>query len=474
MKNNELNVVDYFYIGKVMKSDPITRKVYCYIPRLMMGLSESNIYSKKMTSKKNNIRNKDELNISDTISKTNIFAVPAIDMDEPMPKPGSLVYVWFIDSFENCYWEKYNRNGDYQVIDEERYPKIINLSINDKSIDVNDSDNIQIEVPEDFKIIVSEDKETKTKKFKLEYNPENGYTLDQMRECIDTLSDNIGYFTDLQRTTVISSLNTLLRNNTLTEVPNLSSHITDDIEYVGTLNNIVKMREVLTKDKYLITTYNTINDIYETYSEWLVDNPTASMKYLPTSAEAEDLYESYKADADKYDLAEANLAELSDKLGVYKTINYFYDGTFLGSHEFFLFTSTASLPDDINNKLVVSSTDAAEEGIKYYRVFEHLYEDPDYTTRLEETAQRNINAYVGQVEVISSYDEDEDLYHIAVIAPQELNNTDTKLVGISGYQSGLTDDGKGKVFKVDANEGTSIQVNVKLKNGFTTNFNINL
>ena len=56
MINNEIDIINNYYIGKVMKSDPITRKVYCYIPRLMMGLSGTSIYSKSVSSKKKNIK----------------------------------------------------------------------------------------------------------------------------------------------------------------------------------------------------------------------------------------------------------------------------------------------------------------------------------------------------------------------------------------------------------------------------------
>ena len=64
----------------------------------MMGLSGTNVYSKYVASKKKNIKNIDQLNVSNTLNKSNIFAVSARDVDEPLPEVGSLVLIYFLDN----------------------------------------------------------------------------------------------------------------------------------------------------------------------------------------------------------------------------------------------------------------------------------------------------------------------------------------------------------------------------------------
>lgn len=472
MINNEIDIINNYYIGRVMKSDPVTRKVYCYIPRLMMGLSGTSIYSKSVSSKKKNIKNIDQLNVSNTLKKSNIFAVSARDVDEPLPEPGSLVLIYFLDNLENCYWIKHNHNGSYKVIESERYPELFKISINDKVISFNNSDNVKFSIPDDFNIIVVEDKENKTKEIKIEYNTEDDQNINAIKEEFAMLKQNMEYYVDTIRSSVISDLTPLLTNFLKEDNELLYNKVQSDLETVNDTNNIKELMNIKEVDSTIVGYNSEAKSLYDNYQTWYTTNNGSNYENLLNLTESETLYRTYKDNSDNYDVANNYINEIRNNFKLTRTLNYYYKERMLGSIEPDLLSDfSQTLPESIQNEL-----DAYKNNIRanYYNLqIEGLYEDNAYKVRIPVTynkVDKNINIYIGTVEatVIKNNNTNYDIfiYSQQPVSKTELNTTElTKDKTnanpfITKYNVSRSPNGK--------------TLTVTLKNGKSINFAINL
>ena len=157
------------YIGTVLKIDKENRRVGVYIPKLMPTLYSGDATEYKYPTNSGLNVDLTNVNISSTVTKTNYMWVKGENADDPLPDIGSKVRIVFLDESPRLpYWRKFNYNGDYSVIEEERYPKLINLQVNNHELEVNTADEILLEVP-DYYSIVSEQQE-KTKKISIQDN----------------------------------------------------------------------------------------------------------------------------------------------------------------------------------------------------------------------------------------------------------------------------------------------------------------
>ena len=469
MINNEIDIINNYYIGKVMKSDPVTRKVYCYIPRLMMGLSGTNIYSKSVASKKKNIKNIDQLNVSNTLKKSNIFAVSARDVDEPLPEPGSLVMIYFLDNLENCYWIKHNHNGSYKVIESERYPELFKISINDKEISFNNSDKVKFSIPDDFNIIVLEDKENKTKEIKIEYNKEDDQGINAIKEEFNTLKENMEYYVNTIKSSVTSDLNNLLTEHLNEDNVLIYNKIKNDLDNVNESNNIKELMNIKEIDNTIVEYNSEAKSLYDNYISWYGTHNGSNYDNLMDLTESKTLYTAYKNKSDDYNVASNYIDKIRNNFKLTRTLSYHYKEKLLGSISCdLLSTFSQALPDDIQTELNEYQKNLS---VNFHGMrIEGLYEDKDYSERIPNTytnVDKDIDIYIGTIEV--SVVKNETDYDIFVYSQQPVSKVLLNRTTLSEYtnstnplikQYKVTNSPNGKTLTVTLMNKTSIDFNV--------------
>ena len=474
MINNEIDIINNYYIGKVMKSDPITRKVYCYIPRLMMGLSGTNVYSKYVASKKKNIKNIDQLNVSNTLNKSNIFAVSARDVDEPLPEVGSLVLIYFLDNLENCYWVKHNHNGSYKVIESERYPELFKLSINDKEISFNNSDKVKFSIPDDFNVIVLEDKENKTKEIKLEYNKDGEQNINAIKEEFSTLKENMEYYVSTIKSSVVSDLNNLLTDSLQTDNALIYNKVQNDLESVNEINSIKELMNIKEVDDAIVG-YNTeAKSLYENYKTWYGNNNGSNYKNLLNLTESETLYNAYKSNSEDYSVASNYIDKIRNNFKLTRTLNYYYKEKLLGSESHGLLSAfSQTLPENIQTELNKYNAYNNSNPPAFYKMqIEGLYEDNGYKLRIPSTykvVDKDMDVYIGTVEV--SVIKNEANYDIFVYSQQPIKTVELDSETLSEIDTSTNR--FIKKYNVTASPNRKI-LKVTLMNETSINFTINL
>jgi hypothetical protein len=156
------------FIGIVLETDVLTRRLGIYIPKLMPAISESSSYSSEISTNSNNafiegVKYNTTLKVKNTI-----WAAPW-NVDFKLPKPGSKVIIYFIDdSPKSVYWFPFNSNGDYEVLDEEKYAKVINLKVGNSNIEVFEEDSVNLNLPSNFSTTYF-DSADKQKEINIEY-----------------------------------------------------------------------------------------------------------------------------------------------------------------------------------------------------------------------------------------------------------------------------------------------------------------
>lgn len=164
------------YICTVIENDPQTRRLAVYIPKLMPVISEDKFEATTLTNYGQTLN----IPYDNNIQIRNSIWVNARDYNEPLPKPGSKVYVRFIEDDPTMgIWEKFNQNNDYEVIDAEKYKYLYTATIRENSFKINEADNLVLSLPDNFKIIKSENDKTKT------------FTITDTNETIKKLNDLI-------------------------------------------------------------------------------------------------------------------------------------------------------------------------------------------------------------------------------------------------------------------------------------------
>ena len=159
IQNNDINFMGYM-IGDVLNVEKDTRRVSAYIPKLMPGIGgDSQFSSETPTSSNPRISG---LGFSDTVKVRNSMWLDPYDFSEPLPAIGSKVLVFFVDGNPKTgFWDKFNPTNDYSVVDEERYPKLLDLRFAGGSVAVNSEDTLTIDFPSNFTGIVSQDGKSK-------------------------------------------------------------------------------------------------------------------------------------------------------------------------------------------------------------------------------------------------------------------------------------------------------------------------
>lgn len=177
--------LDGTFIGTVKAYNEKTRELEVFIPKLMPAISEVGEMQTSPTNysaaKINNLKFNSTVNFSPT------FTVKARDMDAKLPDIGSKVRIFFLDeNLELGFWYKFNPNGDYKIIEKEKYDDLYYLTINNSTTLVRSYDNVKINLPEGLDSIVLKDEANKT------INVNLTSAEDTLREDINILSEIIG------------------------------------------------------------------------------------------------------------------------------------------------------------------------------------------------------------------------------------------------------------------------------------------
>jgi len=151
---------DYF-IATVKGYNELTRELDVFIPKLMPAVPNGQESISILTNLSN--QSFDNLKYNQKINTKSTIKVKAENVNEPLPDIGSHVLIYFIDGnmHMGC-WKKFNQNGDYNIIENEKYENYYSLTIGNKKISVSKDDDIVIELPESFESVIVNDDKTKT------------------------------------------------------------------------------------------------------------------------------------------------------------------------------------------------------------------------------------------------------------------------------------------------------------------------
>lgn len=138
------------FIGTVVGYDKLTREVDVFIPKLMPAVPDG---QKDMETKTNFGNNSINIKYNDNITISSSIRLRSKDKDAPIPDIGSKVGVEFLEgSFRFGFWEKFNPNGDFNIIEEEKYKHLFKLKIGGKEFELEEEDLVEIELPSGFKV----------------------------------------------------------------------------------------------------------------------------------------------------------------------------------------------------------------------------------------------------------------------------------------------------------------------------------
>lgn len=355
-ENNNINLNDD-YVGVVMDIDREKRTCYVFIPKLMMGLPDSTIINNEYPVEDINIINKTELNIAKSLTKTNILKVYAEDLDEPMPSIGSLVLVYFLEGNPKYgYWEKFNPNGKYEIIEEERYPKSFTIQLNNKTIDVNQDDIIQINIPEDYDITVIES--NKTKQINILENKELKTSLYNLKQYVQALQDNVSFIVKNQKSESIAKLNTSYSTldaeySDKTLINNMLNYILKQINYIS--YNELSLEDIVSVTTDIDDKIKSLKDLINAYTNYVTKYETVwSSEYglLTTNDAKKEITERYNNLLENnYDLIKSEIDNILEKLNTQRTISVYFEDIELQS-------KTKDIGDDFylpNNKKLVDA-----------------------------------------------------------------------------------------------------------------------
>lgn len=171
------------FIGIVYSSNTKTREVSVFVPKLMPMIPEGR---ENVTTKTNvgSISSEYTPIYNENIVMSSVIVAKAEDYTAPIPKNGSRVLIEFLEGNPLYpYWSEWNYNGDYEIIDEEKYPEYFQLVIGEHRISVLKDDIVTIELPYGYDAINLS--EGKNKKFSINIT-------NNIYERLADIEDNIG------------------------------------------------------------------------------------------------------------------------------------------------------------------------------------------------------------------------------------------------------------------------------------------
>lgn len=305
-------------IGTVLVVDSANRKLGVYIPKLMPAIDGS--IKKSYNVATNNGIELPKLNnmVSTTVNKTNYIWVRNWDSEEAMPDVDSKVEVVFIDGdIRQAFWKKFNPNGDYKVIESEKYPAYSTLSITNGKTGVSETikkdDIIAISIPDYFTINKTED--GKTHNFLITET-----AIANINETINAMQNKLALLSTRAITQDYNDANDI----DISAIPTTDAGYTTVNNYrlsalniIGSTNDINEADEALNlainKIGVYLYSYKTHSELSSAYTSAITDETvktyltnnnitSASIEsdYTEIKAEIDDLYDAYEAKT-KYD-----------------------------------------------------------------------------------------------------------------------------------------------------------------------------
>lgn len=203
----ETNTIDLskYYIGTVMQYNRSNRQLAVYIPELMPTLASVK-YETYTVPTNNGLQLSNNNGVTLSINKSNALWVKAENNTEPLPDIGSNVIVYFLENNPTlAYRHPFYINNSSKIIEAERYPQHFTLAINNQKFAVNQDDTIQINLPPNYEVLISENNKTKT--FNLN---DRNTEYDSMKEQIDVLNQNNSYLLTILKRRIISEMETII------------------------------------------------------------------------------------------------------------------------------------------------------------------------------------------------------------------------------------------------------------------------
>ena len=261
----QINNLNQQFIGIVKSYDAKLRTVEVFVPKLMPTIPENREPVKTITNLSNN---NIDLLYSTNITQCSTITARAFDMNEPMPEIESRVIIQPIEGMSyEFFWYKWNVNGDYEVIEAEKYPKHFSLNINDRKIDVSLSDDIEIKFPDAREVMLFTDPENPKKRtFEIRLDDETDDDLTELYNIVGipggeytyTDSNGIDRTAELNPTGIFKLINdrTDTINSKITELEGLLNE--DSLK----LLNLIKSNE-----NSIIDTVEEVFNVFENYNE---------------------------------------------------------------------------------------------------------------------------------------------------------------------------------------------------------------
>lgn len=167
------HITDEYYIGTVVETDLVNRKVAVHIPKLMPQVPPVKEYNEKIPTVTYGQISVNINALSDTVTKRSSVWVRALDKDIPMPTEGSKVMVFFLDENPNSgFWSPFNvKDVDYEEDPDDKFEKEKLFTINFKyknngdqvkTIDIHRGDVIDINMEKVTLVNVERDANDKT------------------------------------------------------------------------------------------------------------------------------------------------------------------------------------------------------------------------------------------------------------------------------------------------------------------------
>lgn len=169
------------FIGEVKSYNKVTREIEVFIPKLMPSIPEG---QKEIPIRTNMGNNSILTKYNAQIKTASTVTAKAYDTDAPLPKIGSKVLINFLEgSPQYCYWIKFNMNFDYDVIEEEKYPRKFYLKIGDKEIPVNLDDKIIVDIGDEYNVVLLNET-PKEKIFKIIKNDTISEEISKLKKAV--------------------------------------------------------------------------------------------------------------------------------------------------------------------------------------------------------------------------------------------------------------------------------------------------
>lgn len=223
-------IIDSFegsFIGTVVGYDTATREVDVFIPKLMPGIPDG---QKNIKTKTNLGNNSIKIKYNANITLSSSIRVKAENADDPLPNIGSKVSIYFLEGqFRWGYWKKFNPNGDYEVIEEEKYAKLYTIRIGEKEVLVEEEDSVEIELPDGFDVILTEDRKNKVKHFRISQDNE-------IINRVTQLENKVGNDETIQHTTDLNGNQTeeaIFSSGLYRKIKKTNTRIDDLIDSIG-------------------------------------------------------------------------------------------------------------------------------------------------------------------------------------------------------------------------------------------------